>query len=51
MVLDENPIARYLDDPNVCEDKFSEEAGSDGFLDSVVKVTGILNQNKILVGR
>ncbi|XP_057248653.1 calcineurin-binding protein 1 isoform X2 [Beta vulgaris subsp. vulgaris] len=50
VVLDENPIARYLDDPNVCEDKFSEEAGSDGFLDSVVKVTGILNQNKILVG-
>lgn len=54
-VLAGNPIDKYLDDPNLCEDKLSEEAGSDGFLESVVKDmfsdTGILNQKKILAGR
>ncbi|KNA19664.1 hypothetical protein SOVF_059500 isoform B [Spinacia oleracea] len=53
-VLAGNPIDKYLDDPNLCEDKLSEEAGSDGFLESVVKDmfsdTGILNQKKILAG-
>ncbi|GFZ08499.1 tetratricopeptide repeat (TPR)-like superfamily protein [Actinidia rufa] len=31
-------IDKFLDDPNLCEDKLSEEAGSDGFLDSIMKI-------------
>lgn len=53
-VLAGNPIDKYLNDPDLCEDKLSEEAGSDRFLESVVKViffdTGILNQEQIPVG-
>uniref|UniRef100_A0A803LBH5 Calcineurin-binding protein 1 n=1 Tax=Chenopodium quinoa TaxID=63459 RepID=A0A803LBH5_CHEQI len=52
-VLAGNPIDKYLDDPNLCEDKLSEVAGSDEFLESIVKAifldTGILNQKKISV--
>ena len=33
-----NPIDKFLDDPNVCEDKLSEEAGSDGFLETITKI-------------
>ncbi|CAI9093601.1 OLC1v1029145C2 [Oldenlandia corymbosa var. corymbosa] len=36
-VLEGNAIDKFLDDPNLCEDELSEEAGSDGFLDSVIK--------------
>lgn len=53
-VLVGNPIDKYLDDPNVCEDKLSEESGSDGFLNCIVGVifsdTAILKQKKISVG-
>lgn len=53
-VLAENPIDKYLDDPNLCEDRLSEEAGSDGFLESIVQVifqnTGILKQTKLSIG-
>lgn len=37
-VLSGNAIDKFLDDPELCEDKLSEEAGSDGFLDSIMKV-------------
>lgn len=37
-VLARNAIDKFLDDPNLCEDKLSEEAGSDGFLDSILKI-------------
>ncbi|KAG9157281.1 hypothetical protein Leryth_004949 [Lithospermum erythrorhizon] len=33
-----NAIDKFLDDPELCEDKLSEEAGSVGFLDSIMKV-------------
>ncbi|XP_071917630.1 calcineurin-binding protein 1 isoform X2 [Coffea arabica] len=36
-VLVGNAIDKILDDPDLCEDKLSEEAGCDGFLDSVIK--------------
>ncbi|XP_056176795.1 calcineurin-binding protein 1 isoform X4 [Syzygium oleosum] len=49
-VLDGNPIDRFLDDPDLCEDKLSEEAGSDGFLETMTKMifstTGSLKQYK-----
>lgn len=32
-----NPIDKFLDDPNLSEDKLSEEAGSDGFLETITK--------------
>lgn len=35
-VLDGNAIEKFLDDANLCEDKLSEEAGSDGFRDSIM---------------
>ncbi|XP_074317370.1 calcineurin-binding protein 1 [Silene latifolia] len=53
-VLAGNPIDKYLDDPTLCEDKLSEKTGSDGYLESIVKVmypdTGISKQNKISLG-
>ncbi|CBI20600.3 unnamed protein product, partial [Vitis vinifera] len=36
-VLVGNPIDKFLDDPDLCEDKLSEEAGSDGFVESIMK--------------
>lgn len=33
-----NPIDKFLDDPNLCEDKLSEEAGSDIFFESITKI-------------
>ncbi|KAL3744449.1 hypothetical protein ACJRO7_013676 [Eucalyptus globulus] len=49
-VLDGNPIDRFLDDADLCEDKLSEEAGSDGFLQTMTKMifspTGGLKQYK-----
>lgn len=33
-----NPIDKFLDDPDLCEDKLSEEAGSDGFLETITKI-------------
>ncbi|KAK2982932.1 hypothetical protein RJ640_006346, partial [Escallonia rubra] len=47
-VLAGNPIDKFLDDPGLDEEKLSEEAGSDGFLDSIMKAlfpdTGGLKQ-------
>ncbi|XAR70823.1 hypothetical protein NMG60_11027828 [Bertholletia excelsa] len=37
-VLAGNAIDKFLDDPNLCEDKLSEEAGSNGFLDVILKI-------------
>lgn len=37
-ILVGNAIDKFLDDPNLCEDRLSEEAGSTGFLDSMLKV-------------
>lgn len=55
-MLDGNPIDRFLDDPDLCEDKLSEEAGSDGFLETMTKTIfstmGSLKQyKKSVVGR
>ncbi|XP_029126725.1 calcineurin-binding protein 1 isoform X2 [Cajanus cajan] len=37
-LLPGNPIDKFLDDPNLCEDKLSEEAGSDEFFKSITKI-------------
>lgn len=37
-VLDGNAIEKFLDDPDLCEDKLSEEAGSDGFRDAIMNI-------------
>ncbi|XP_004501088.1 calcineurin-binding protein 1 [Cicer arietinum] len=37
-LLTGNPIDKFLDDPNLCEDKLSEEAGSEGFLETITKI-------------
>ncbi|KAL7167933.1 hypothetical protein ACSBR2_038380 [Camellia fascicularis] len=37
-VLAGNAIDKFLDDPNLCEDKLSKVAGSDGFLDSIMQI-------------
>ena len=54
-VIAGNPIDKYLDDPNLCEDILSEEAGSNEFLDTITKViykdTGILSQHKLSIER
>ncbi|KAK9077678.1 hypothetical protein SSX86_006015 [Deinandra increscens subsp. villosa] len=47
-MLDGNTIEKFLDDPNLCENKLSEEAGSDGFQDTIMKFiyqdTAVLKQ-------
>ncbi|KAI7987860.1 Calcineurin-binding protein 1 [Camellia lanceoleosa] len=49
-VLAGNAIDKFLDDPNLCEDKLSKVAGSDGFLDSIMQIifpdSGSLKQLK-----
>lgn len=37
-VLASNAIDKFLDDPDLCEDKLSKEAGSDGFLETMKKI-------------
>ncbi|OAY54221.1 calcineurin-binding protein 1 isoform X4 [Manihot esculenta] len=37
-VLIGNAIDRFLDDLNLCEDKLSEEAGSEGYLETITKM-------------
>jgi calcineurin-binding protein cabin-1 len=32
-----NVIDKFLDDPELCEDKLSYEAGSEGFLETITK--------------
>jgi calcineurin-binding protein cabin-1 len=51
-----NPIDKFLDDPNLCEDKLSEEAGSEGFLETITKtmfpdVGGLGQYNTTLLRR
>ncbi|KAL8161071.1 hypothetical protein V2J09_012560, partial [Rumex salicifolius] len=49
-VLVGNCIDKFLDDPYLCEDKLSEDAGSDGFLEFIMKTVfpdlDILKQSK-----
>ncbi|GMH10793.1 hypothetical protein Nepgr_012634 [Nepenthes gracilis] len=49
-VLAENSINKFLDDPNMCEDKLWEDTGSDGFPEAMIKIMfpdmGVLKQNK-----
>nr|XP_016504943.1 PREDICTED: uncharacterized protein LOC107822878 [Nicotiana tabacum] len=49
-VLAGNAIDKFLDGPEMCEDKLSEEAGSSGFLESMTKILlsdpGSLKQQK-----
>ncbi|XP_062097200.1 calcineurin-binding protein 1 isoform X2 [Humulus lupulus] len=54
-ILAENAIDKFLDDHNLCEDQLSEEAGSDGFLETITKAIlpnlGSFKQHKMtLVG-
>lgn len=37
-VLTGNAIDKFLDDLDLCEDKLSEEAGSDGYLGNILKI-------------
>ncbi|RDX73277.1 hypothetical protein CR513_47141, partial [Mucuna pruriens] len=51
-----NPIDKFLDDPNLCEDKLSEEAGSDRFFKSITKIMfpdegGLAQYNATLLRR
>jgi len=49
-VLSGSAIEKFLNDPDLCEDKLSEEAGSDGFLETMKKIIfpdeGSLQQHK-----
>ncbi|CAI0441429.1 unnamed protein product [Linum tenue] len=37
-LLDGNAIDKFLDDPELCEDRLSDEAGSEGYLETVIKI-------------
>lgn len=37
-VLAGNAIDKFLDDPDLCEDKLSEEAGTEGFLETMTEI-------------
>lgn len=37
-VLVGNAIDKFFDDPDLCEDKLSEEAGSNGFLETLTEM-------------
>lgn len=55
-ILAENAIDKFLDDTDLCEDQLSEEAGSDGFLETITRAIlpnlGSFKQHKMsLVGR
>ncbi|MED6192117.1 hypothetical protein PIB30_007294 [Stylosanthes scabra] len=55
-LLSGNPIDKFLDDPNVCEDKLSGDAGSDGFLGAITKIMfpdkgGLVQYNTTLLKR
>ncbi|XP_041019240.1 calcineurin-binding protein 1 isoform X3 [Juglans microcarpa x Juglans regia] len=49
-VLSTNTIDKFLDDPDLCEDKLSDEAGSEGFLETMKNImlpgAGSLKQYK-----
>ncbi|XP_015934967.1 calcineurin-binding protein 1 isoform X2 [Arachis duranensis] len=51
-----NLIDKFLDDPNVCEDKLSGDAGSDGFLEAIKRIMfpdkgGLVQYNTTLLRR
>lgn len=55
-VLIGNAIDRFLDDLNLCEDKLSEEAGSEGYLETITKmvfpdVETVKQHRSMMVGR
>ncbi|MED6221738.1 Calcineurin-binding protein cabin-1 [Stylosanthes scabra] len=55
-LLSGNPIDKFLDDHNVCEDKLSGDAGSDGFLEAITKIMfpdkgGLVQYNTTLLKR
>lgn len=55
-ILAGNAMDKFLDDPDLCEDKLSDEAGSDGFLETMTKTIlpnlGSFKKHKMsLVGR
>lgn len=37
-ILASNTIDKFLDDPDLCEDKLSDEAGSEGFLETMKNI-------------
>lgn len=49
-VLAGSAIEKFLNDPDLCEDKLSEDAGSEGFLETMKKIIfpdeGSLHQHK-----
>lgn len=52
----QNAIDKFLDDPGLCENKLSEEAGSEGFLSSIMQVIfpndgSLKQQTTSLIGR
>lgn len=54
-VLAGNAIDKFLDDPDLCEDKLSDEAGSEGYLETITKVifpdAGSVKQHRALMVR
>ncbi|KAK4274233.1 hypothetical protein QN277_017489 [Acacia crassicarpa] len=55
-VLAGNPIDKFLDDSDLCEDKLSDEAGSNGFLETITKIIfpgvgGLTQYNTLSCGR
>ncbi|EEF45833.1 conserved hypothetical protein [Ricinus communis] len=52
-VLGGNAIDKFLDDPDLCEDRLSEEAGSEGFLETLTKIifadVGSVKQHKSMI--
>ncbi|KAJ6758313.1 CALCINEURIN-BINDING PROTEIN CABIN 1-RELATED [Salix koriyanagi] len=54
-VLAGNAIDKFLDDPDLCEDKLSDKAGSEGYLETITKVifpdSGSVKQHRALMVR
>lgn len=55
-ILADSIIDKFLDDADLSEDRLSEEAGSDGFLHTMIKILfssrgSIKNYKKALVAR
>lgn len=55
-ILAGNAIDKFLDDPDLCEDKLSDEAGSEGFLETITKVIfpdteSVKQHRELMVGR
>lgn len=52
-VLAGNAIDKFLDDPDLCEDKLSDEAGSEDFLETITNAifpdAGSIKQHKAFI--